>query len=1603
MKKLLLLLFLMTISLGQSQTLRLGFESGESGNAFGQFGGMDLPTVVTGTGSNTSQVLSVTANPGGQIWQGCNFVLTSPVELIASKTMTIDVLSSQPITFLLKVNAGVAGAPEAAAQATHNGDGTWQTISFTFNTSLDGKAATANGVYNNMVLHPFWTAGQTGFSGVPSTRSFFIDNIRGPGVSPPPSNCTNGIQDGTETGVDCGGSCAPCPPPAPAVAAPTPTKAAADVISVYSDAYTNVAGTDFYPNWGQSTQFAVFNAAGNPTLRYSNLNYQGNQFATAINASTMENLHIDIWTADCASFQVFLISPGPVEQAVTLTPTLSGWNSFDIPLSSYTTPNKSNIIQFKYVGTTGSTVYLDNIYFWKAPAGTFTYYADTDNDGFGAGPAVLLAQPEAPAGYSVNNTDCAPSNGAIYPGATEIADGLDNDCDGIIDEGFPPSVAAPTPPARNAWDVVSIFSGAYANVTLNELPTSWSQLALAPFSVESIGGNDTWKFGGEFLGIVTNYDNGINLTQMTTMHIDYWTPDNKVMIAKIVNTIDGVTEGLTIVEDPVVTGTWRSIDIPMSQFGGSVNKSKITQILLDPQLGGSTVYVDNFYFYRPATSQPSPTISNFTIPSKVIGDGPFQLTAPTSTSSGAFTYTVTGAPGVASISGNTVTILGGGTTVITATQAAAGGFGPGSITASFTVSFPPPATAAPTPTVPADRVLSIFSDAYTNEGGASYPYWGQPGGYIAPAVVPIGSPANSTLKVDNLTYQGVQLTSNIDVSSMTTLHFDIWTPNCTTFDFYLIDSAPVGVPPVEQAVSVSPTQSGWNSIDIPMSSYDALELTGVQQFKFVGLPSGSVVYLDNIYFTRATSRPIAPTTTAVVNYCRGAVATPLTATGFAGNALKWYTGTTNATTGITTYGAASSTAPIPATSTVGSPSKRYQVSQVLSDGTDSPRADITVNVLAVPTEVLGTITSNTPSATTTTGFVAATTAVGQFVGTSTTVSYRIPAFVDTNLTYHWTVPAGVNIVSQNANVLTVNFLNVPSGIGAVGSITVQAQNASGCRTAAKSVALTKVLPAAPAGIRMTDPTLPIPLTGIPTAVTSFANYMGTNAVLTLTATPSPTATSYQWELPAGVNQLSGGNSNVITVNFLGVTSANTFNFLSSTGVSTNSLRIGVKSVNGVGISTTNNAALINPTTTSTARLLTLTAVRPAAPTPVVTNQAVSTTVAVTDVSKFIGTSTEFTLTAAVSVLASSYEWSLPAGVNVTFGNPSTDRIIRVNFLNVTSNFNTLYIGVRAVNGIGSSDSSTSNALALAPYTNSPFKLLKLKATVPAAVSAVAGQIVGLCGNTASPYQYTITPTPLANFYTITAPAGSVVRSASNSGNTSNTLSTSDLTFTVTYPAGFLVNTATTVPNKSLVITSVNGVGSSLTGRSLTLSTTMGAVASIGGGTTYSNCNQTFTTPLVASATSYTWIVPAGATIVSGQGTNTVVVNYGTLTGSQTIKVRTTNVCGVSSADKSLTLSAGTCPGAREELVTPKLIAEVSLYPNPAKDVFNLEFNAASNGEMTLTIYNINGGLISTKNVKLTEGNNLISEDVSSLASGIYFVQIYDSANEETIVKKLVKD
>ena len=62
---------------------------------------------------------------------------------------------------------------------------------------------------------------------------------------------------------------------------------------------------------------------------------------------------------------------------------------------------------------------------------TTTYYADTDGDGFGDAADTVEAC-AAPTGYVADSADCDDTNATVYPGAPEICDGLDNNCDGNI-------------------------------------------------------------------------------------------------------------------------------------------------------------------------------------------------------------------------------------------------------------------------------------------------------------------------------------------------------------------------------------------------------------------------------------------------------------------------------------------------------------------------------------------------------------------------------------------------------------------------------------------------------------------------------------------------------------------------------------------------------------------------------------------------------------------------------------------------------------------------------------------------------------------------------------------------------------------------------------------------------------------------------------------------------------------------------------------------------------------------------------------------------------------------------------------------------------------
>ena len=150
--------------------------------------------------------------------------------------------------------------------------------------------------------------------------------------------------------------------------APTPTQAEADVISLYSGAYTNVAGSDINPNWGQTTVVSEVPISGNNTLFYEGLNYQGFQIGTPQDVSDMGYLHLDYWTNNSTALNVFLISGNTIETPKALAVPTSGWVSIDIPLGDFSPVDLTDIIQYKFDGN--GDIYLDNIYFYKESSTT---------------------------------------------------------------------------------------------------------------------------------------------------------------------------------------------------------------------------------------------------------------------------------------------------------------------------------------------------------------------------------------------------------------------------------------------------------------------------------------------------------------------------------------------------------------------------------------------------------------------------------------------------------------------------------------------------------------------------------------------------------------------------------------------------------------------------------------------------------------------------------------------------------------------------------------------------------------------------------------------------------------------------------------------------------------------------------------------------------------------------------------------------------------------------------------------------------------------------------------------------------------------------------
>lgn len=174
-----------------------------------------------------------------------------------------------------------------------------------------------------------------------------------------------------------------------------------------------------------------------------------------------------------------------------------------------------------------------------------------------------------------------------------------------------PLVAAPDA-EQDSMYVISLFSDSYDDVPVDTWRTEWS---VATFEDDTVDGNAFKSYSDlDFVGIET-VANQIDITEMTHVHFDVWTPNADLFRIKLVDFgADGVyspevddTEDEITIEGEFPLGTWVSVDIPLYAFENLTGREKLSQIIFSGVPTGELIlFIDNLYFYddQSVTSDP---------------------------------------------------------------------------------------------------------------------------------------------------------------------------------------------------------------------------------------------------------------------------------------------------------------------------------------------------------------------------------------------------------------------------------------------------------------------------------------------------------------------------------------------------------------------------------------------------------------------------------------------------------------------------------------------------------------------------------------------------------------------------------------------------------------------------------------------------------------------------------------------------------------------------------------------------------------------------------------------------------------------------------------
>ncbi len=169
-----------------------------------------------------------------------------------------------------------------------------------------------------------------------------------------------------------------------------------------------------------------------------------------------------------------------------------------------------------------------------------------------------------------------------------------------VTEILAPITKAPSPPGRDAGDVISMYSEQYIQTTVDSYTTSWSVVAAQ--EEVAIEGNQTLVYRDlAYAGIITEAE-PIDASAMEMVHFDVWSTNVNTFKIKFVDFngtgYNGGTDNIEFEIENAIDqeGQWISFDVPLENFTG-VPFTDINQTVISADPVG-TVFIDNLYFYR---------------------------------------------------------------------------------------------------------------------------------------------------------------------------------------------------------------------------------------------------------------------------------------------------------------------------------------------------------------------------------------------------------------------------------------------------------------------------------------------------------------------------------------------------------------------------------------------------------------------------------------------------------------------------------------------------------------------------------------------------------------------------------------------------------------------------------------------------------------------------------------------------------------------------------------------------------------------------------------------------------------------------------------------